>query len=197
MTGRFAFPHRTSRSCRGFSLALAACLGVVRPAHAQSVVDSAAVFSTVVDAMLKADSLEAPRGWYTSTQTLVSADKPRVWVTIGTMPTGACTAPSILRLRAHRWYFNGWAMDSTRAAAERARPLPPNAWGAPFPAELSLHLTFTGDSARVDEYFAMNDCAQHPGLEGAFVTTHRLAREPSGWRLVDSNLIGVSDGLCK
>lgn len=178
------------------ALTVVMCTVVVRPVQAQSVADSAAIFTLVVDEVLMTDSTFAPRGWYQSAPSVPSAEWPRVFVRVGNVPEGAWAEAGIARLRAHRWYFNGWAMDSTRAFAERVK-LRPTTTPLPFPAVLSLRLTFTGDSARVDEAFDMDDCEKHGGMKGVFLTTHRLAREGSGWRLAVSTSGGVADVLCR
>jgi hypothetical protein len=177
------------------ALVVATCIAIVRPMQAQSAADSAAVLSLVVDAVLGADSAVAPRGRDQSAPSVPSAEWPRVFVRIGTVPQGAWAEPSIARLRAHHWFFNGWAMDSTRAFAERNKPRPTTASPLPFPAVLSLRLTFAGDSARVDSSFDMDTCEQHGGMKGILTTTYFLVRDGSSWRMSDS-VGGIADVLC-
>jgi hypothetical protein len=177
------------------ALVLATCIAIARPMQAQSAADSAAVLSLVVDEVLRADSAVAPRGGSQSRPSVPSEGWPRVFVRIGSMPEGAWAEPSLARLRAHHWYFNGWAMDSTRAFAERAKPRPTTTAPLPFPAVLSLRLTFAGDTARVDSSFDMDTCEPHRGMKGVLITTYVLVRDGSDWHLSDS-ADGIADVLC-
>jgi hypothetical protein len=60
---------------------------------------------------------------------------------------------------------------------------------------LSLRLTFTGDGARVDRSFDMDDCEQHGGMKGVLFQAYVLVRDGSSWRLSDS-VGGIADVLC-
>jgi hypothetical protein len=176
------------------ALALATCIVVARPMRAQSAADSAAVLSLAVDQLLSVDSAFARPAAGQPAPAVPPVERPRLFVRIGTMPDGAWSAPSIGRLRAHRWYFNGMATDSAPAIADRDKPrrtTPPL-----FPAVLSLRLTFTGDSAHVHETFDMDTCEKHNGMKGVIFTTYNMVREGSAWRLSDSGAGGIADVVC-
>ena len=177
------------------ALVVGTCIVIARPIQAQSAADSAAVLSLAVDEVLQADSAVAPQGEAQSGPSVRSAEWPRVFVRIGTVPEGAWAEPSIARLRAHHWYFNGWTMDSSRAFAERAKPRPTTTSPLPFPAVLSLRLTFAGDTARVNSSFDMDTCKPYGGMKGVLIMTYLLVRDGASWRMSDS-AGGIADVLC-
>jgi hypothetical protein len=181
-----------------------ALLGLMATAaslHAQSLpsrhteADSAAVLAATVDRILGID-LESPRR--VSSDSSVGTQKAthlRVFVRIARVPRGAWATPSIARLRAWQWRFKGWAIDSTSADAERGER-PGSHLSVAFPAELSLTLEFTGDTALVTQYWDIQTCGTHSGIHGIFVDRHVIARTPLGWRWVESRGGGVMDVLC-
>lgn len=164
--------------------------------QAQSAADSAAVLSLVVDQLLSIDSAFPPPAAHQSADSAPSLGRARFFVRIGTVPKGAWAEPSIARLRTHRWYFNGWAMDSTRAIAERDKPRSTTTAATPFPAVLSLRLSFVGDSARIERSFDMDTCVRHAGMKGVLFMTYWLVRDGPSWRLSESSAGGIADVLC-
>lgn len=180
--------------------ALAMCIAIALPAEAQSVpsapseADSAAVLSLAVDELLKADSASyaiKPDAWKDPEAHI--AGHPRFFVRIGNMPFGAWAKPSIARLRAWHWRFNGWVIDSTQAQRELAA-LPERFYAA----TLGLRIIFEGDMATVEETWAPFTCELGPpGLRPVDITGRLLVRSSSGWRYDEGQGVAlVTDGEC-
>lgn len=182
----------------GFALSCASCLHAQPTPPRVTANDSAAVFKAIVDKLISDDSASAAHAAADPSFNELTT-YPSVFVRIAGMPRGAWAAPSVARLRAHRWFYGGRAMDSTRALARSRAVRGLKLRGTPFPAELSLLLVFTShsDTARVMEYWAWNDCEERRGLLGIFVFRHRMARTPDGWHWVDREGGGTIDALCR
>lgn len=180
------------------TLSCASSLAAQHTLPSHSAADSAAVFSAMVEKLLDDDSASAAKA--AADPSFNELTKlPRVFVRIALMPKSTWAEAGVDRLRAHRWFYGGRAMDSTRALAQRRAVRGLGLRTMPFPAELSLALDFTsvGDTASVMEYWAWNTCEESPGLLGVFVHRHVLARTPDGWRWVQETSGGVMDVLCR
>jgi hypothetical protein len=160
--------------------------------------DSAGVFSAVVERLIHDDSASAVHAAFDTSPDAGLPKLPRVFVRIRGMPKGAWAEPGVARLRAHRWFYDGRAMDSTRALAQRAAVLGLGLRSTPFPAELSLRIDFTGDTdtASVTEYWAWNTCEERRGLLSIFFYRHLVARAADGWHWVEHKGAGTIDALC-
>lgn len=184
-------------------VSLGLVLGYASSARAQptplhrTAADSAGAFSAVVEKLISDDEEAARAAADPSFNELLVF--PRVFVRIAGMPRDAWAQPSVARLRAHRWFYGGRAMDSTRALAQRSAVRGLGLRTTPFPAELSLALDFSSnsDTARVTAYWAWNDCEERRGLLGIFVNRHLVARTPDGWHWVDNAGGGTIDALCR
>jgi hypothetical protein len=158
--------------------------------------DSAAVFAAAVDHIIDSD------GGRPSTPPIETGRQPRrddlpsVFVRIGSMPDAAWAAPSVARLRAWRWSYQGMAIDSSRVLTEGSEPPAPS-WSETFPVELVLTLDFEGDTARVRENWIWQTCKKRPGLRATFITSHSYIRSATGWSHVGgTHPSSVADGLC-
>ena len=183
----------------GFALSCASLLHAQPTPLRVTVNDSAAVFKAIVDKLISDDSASAAHAAADPAFNELTTF-PSVWVRIAGMPNAAWAAPSVARLRAHRWFYSGRAMDSTRAIARSRAVRGLGLRSTPFPAELSLLLAFTshGDTARVTEYWAWNDCEERRGLLlGIFVFRHLMARTSDGWQWVSRKGGGTLDTLCR
>jgi hypothetical protein len=173
-------------------------------AHAQAtpprrtVADSVGVFDAIVERLIGEDSASATQAAANPSFKELTV-LPRVFVRIAYMPKGDWAKPSVARLRAHRWFVDGRAMDSTRALAQRRAVLGLGLRSTPFPAELSLTIDFAADTdtARVIEYWAWNTCEERPGMLAIFTYGHLVARTVDGWRWVEKKGGGVIDALCR
>lgn len=158
--------------------------------------DSAAVLSLAVDLILSLDGGRPPTPPI-ETRRPTRDDRPIVFVRIGPMPSAAWAAPSVARLRAWRWSYDGMAVDSTRIPTESS--VPPSMPGSKtFPVELVLKLHFVGDNAYVNENWIWQTCQARPtSFRATLFSTHDFIRTPEGWRHVPSaESGGIADGLC-
>lgn len=181
-----------SSAILGLTASFASRAPAQSPSSQQAEADSAGALSAMVDRLIADDSTNASLAPRDRSEGL---GHPSVWVRIGRMRYGAWAAPNVARLRAWHWFYNGWAIDSTRAIARR-NALPGMRY-TPFPVELSFELRIKGDSADVVEYWDMQTCESQPGLRGIIFKRNRMARTPSGWRWVDSPGGGSMDVLCR
>lgn len=180
------------------TLFCASLLRAQRPASHPTAADSAAVFNAIVDRLISDDSASAAQA--AADPSFNELTKfPNVFVRIASMPKGDWAKAGVARLRAHRWFYGGRAMDSTRALAQRRAVRGLGFKTTPFPAELSLALHFTEhpDTAFVSEYSGWNRCEEAPGLLGVFFHRHLLTRTTDGWRWVANLGGGTLDTMCR
>ena len=181
-----------------FHVSLATIFAIALPAGAQSArsapsqVDSAAVLSMVVDELLKTDAASNPTkpGEWRDPELSLSGH-PRVFVRIARMPFGAWARPSIARLHAWRWRYNGWAIDSMQSKREYS-DLP----GRSYPVILRVAIRFRADTAEVRVSWDHFKCelARGGGRE-IYSETFSLLRSPSGWKHSVIS-VGSAHALC-
>ena len=144
--------------------------------------DSAAVLAAVVDELIEHDMVRESVERKFPTAPGGREGEPRAFVRIGAMPKGTWAAPIVARLRNRQWFYEGRAVDSTRALAglEDRRAA---TWRRPFPAELVMGVEFVGDTAQVAENWILWFCkTQPPSMSVLNEKTHLLVRTPSGWQ---------------
>jgi len=174
------------------SFALAREMQAQRNARSPSQADSAAVLSMVVDELLKTDAASDPTKPYEWKDPELSASgHPRVFVRIARMPFGAWARPSIARLHAWRWRYNGWAIDSMQSKREYS-DLP----GRSYPVILRVGMRFRADTAEVRVSWDHFKCglARSGGRE-IYSEAFWLVRSTSGWRHSVIS-VGSSHALC-
>ena len=151
------------------------------PASRYSEADSAAVLAAVVHEILFFDGARAaverkfpPRA--------IPDSEPRVFVRIGALPTGTWAAPTVEQLRNWQWFFDGRAVDSTRALAG-LEDRPPARWRKPIPLVLLMHVEFRGDTALVAEDWIWEYCKTQPrSMSVLRLKMHLFEQTPSGWQ---------------
>jgi len=174
------------------SLAVARQMQAQSGAGAPSAADSAAVLASVVTELLKTDAASDPtRPGEWKDPELSVAGHPRVFVRIARMPFGAWARPSIARLHAWRWRYNGWAIDSMQSKREYS-DLP----GRSYPVILRADMRFRADTAEVRVSWDHFKCglARGGGRE-IYSEVFSLVRSPSGWRHTVIS-VGSAHALC-
>ena len=164
------------------------------PASRYSDADSAAVLAAVVHEMLFFDGARAaverkfPRR-------AIPDGEPLVFVRIGAMPTSAWAAPTVEQLRNWRWFFDGLAVDSTRALAG-LEDRPAARWRKPIPITLEMRVEFLGDTALVAEGWIWEYCKTQPrSMSVLHLKMHRFEQTPSGWQK-STVRFGIVDLAC-
>jgi hypothetical protein len=161
-------------------------------ARARAEADSAAVLSMVVDELLKTDAASDPikPGEWKDPELSV-AGHPRVFVRIARMPFGAWARPSIARLHAWRWRYNGWAIDSMQSKREYS-DLP----GRSYPVILRIGIRFRADTAEVRVSWDHFKCElPRGGGRAIYSEACSLVRSPAGWRHTVIS-VGSAHALC-
>jgi hypothetical protein len=151
------------------------------PASRYTEADSAAVLAAVVHEMLFFDGARAaverkfPRR-------AIPDSEPRVFIRIGALPTGAWAAPTVKQLRNWQWFFDGRAVDSTRALAG-LEDRPAARWRKLIPLVLLMHVEFRGDTALVAEDWIWEYCRTQPrSMSVLRLKMHLFEQTPSGWQ---------------
>jgi hypothetical protein len=186
---------RMSVHIRSSLLIFPICVGSM--AHAQSSsryseADSAAVFDAAVDQILGMDTTVTMPSSKDSSGAQ-STRYPRVFVRLGALPSGAWAAPSIARLRAHRWRYFGLAVDSATTTTTSSL----SSKAIPIPEILSVALRFKGDTAVARVSWDMYTCESHrSGMHGILYNNTIFVRTPTGWRSEGPGSSGIADALC-
>jgi hypothetical protein len=155
--------------------------------------DSAAVLAAVVDEMLEHDRFREAVERKFSTEPRGQGGEPRVFVRIGAMPKSTWASPIVARLRDRQWFYEGRAVDSTRALAG-LEDRPAARWRRPFPAELMMRVEFVGDTAQVAEDWILWFCKTQPrSMSVLHEKTHLFVRTPSGWQESDVRRGAMAD----